>query len=187
MKLLISTLLIIMFMALCYDNHQHQQHNNAINDDPPPPKTRTLIANNIKLLNYNLTPHDMAWYTRTIEKESIEFDVPHELIVVVISMESGFNPNAKSKKNAIGSMQVMPRYWKHLPYDLSDKVDNIKAGTHILRHYKDKCGNWKCAVMAYNIGITNYRKGRKLKVGTKYHSKLQNEMAILNDKFEWQS
>jgi hypothetical protein len=85
------------------------------------------------------------------------------LVTALIWVESRFDPLAKSKKEAIGLMQVRYTVWKKTPIldgvGVDDKhklywVDmNIKCGTRILaKYYKESNYNIMKALYRYNTG-----------------------------------
>ncbi len=82
--------------------------------------------------------------------------VPASLVNAVIKTESGFNPNAVSKKGAKGLMQLMPTTIKDLgvsnPFNIHE---NIMGGVSHLKRLLEKY-NWdyKKALAAYNAGET---------------------------------
>ena len=82
--------------------------------------------------------------------------VPPSLILAVISVESGFKPEAKNR-NATGLMQIIPFWHKEKveavggTSQLAKIENNIAAGTKILKEYIERSrGNIFNAVYRYN-------------------------------------
>jgi soluble lytic murein transglycosylase-like protein len=76
------------------------------------------------------------------------------LVLAIIAIESGFNPNARSSAGAVGLMQLMPQ-WKQtlgLKGDLTDPEVSIRAGLSVLGIYQDMYRNLETALTAYNRG-----------------------------------
>lgn len=91
-----------------------------------------------------------------------EHDLPPEMVLAVIQIESAFKPYALSYVGAQGYMQVMP-FWRNeigRPDDnLMDLKTNLRYGCAILAHYlKREKGNWTRALARYNgsLGKTKY-------------------------------
>lgn len=86
-------------------------------------------------------------------------------ILSVVAIESSFKQTSVSPlKNdpAMGLMQVRPGVWGLEKSDLSTPEKQIKVGVDILHKYYEKLGSEDKALHAYNIGITNFRRGTGL-------------------------
>lgn len=88
-----------------------------------------------------------------------------EFLTKLIAVESAFNSNAVSKKNAVGIMQINPKYWVgNVPpvkkeEDLYNPIKNIAAGVYILNHYYEKSdGDLKKTVSLYSGGAERHHK-----------------------------
>ncbi len=91
---------------------------------------------------------------------SREFGVDKALVKAVIHAESGYNPNAVSRKGATGLMQLMPSTAQGLKVaDSFNPEDNIRGGVRYLRFLLDTFkGNVSLALAAYNAGLTKVAK-----------------------------
>lgn len=110
-------------------------------------------------------------YYPTIEKYCKEYKVDSLLAISVMKVESNFNPNAKSKKGAIGLMQIMPQTGKdvaeqYLNMDFTeDKLYepdfNIMIGVYYIKILADMFdGNINLVLASYNAGLGNVQKWR---------------------------
>jgi len=108
-------------------------------------------------------------YVDTIMKYSKMYNVDPYLIYSIINVESGFNRNAESKKDARGLMQIreITGEWakEHTDIEKLSESDyfnvdtNIKIGTWYLSKLKSMYGNNKfCMLAAYNAGTGNVSK-----------------------------
>jgi hypothetical protein len=94
----------------------------------------------------------------TAHREAARENIPPEMVLAVIDVESAFNPYAVSTAGAQGLMQVMP-FWKaELEAShrrLIDIEDNIRLGVTILRYYLDmERGDWMKALARYNGSVS---------------------------------
>lgn len=99
-------------------------------------------------------------YESLINRYALEYAVDRSLVKAVIHAESGYNPNAISRKGAQGLMQLMPKTAEHLKVaDSFDPAQNIKGGVRYLRFLLDTCkGDETLALAAYNAGLTRVSK-----------------------------
>ena len=84
------------------------------------------------------------------------------LVASLIRQESEFNPNAVSRKDAVGLMQLLPKVGKTLARQqkikhykaaqLFNPGMNLQLGTRYFREMVDKFGAFEYALAAYNAG-----------------------------------
>jgi soluble lytic murein transglycosylase-like protein len=92
-------------------------------------------------------------YGEIIERVAKEQNVDAKLVRAVIQVESAYNERARSKKGAMGLMQLMPSTARQ--YSVSDPYDpqsNIEAGIKHLKSLLDRLPSLKLAIAAYNAG-----------------------------------
>lgn len=97
---------------------------------------------------------------KLIHAEARRVDLPPELVLAVIEVESNFDRWAISKAGARGLMQVMPFWLAEIgkPNDnLFNMHTNLRMGCTILRFYLDKeRGNLVRALGRYNGSLGRY-------------------------------
>lgn len=98
---------------------------------------------------------DYQELARTI---AIEEGVDPDLFVRLIQQESGFNPNARSPKGAIGLGQLMPGTAEMLGVDPTDPEQNLRGSARYLKQQVDEFKFTPLALSAYNAGPGNVRK-----------------------------
>ena len=117
-----------------------------------------------------------------VTEASKRFAVPEHWTRAVMRVESGGNSRARSRKGAIGLMQIMPGTWTELrsrhrlgadPYDIRD---NILAGTAYIRGLYDRYGA-PGFLAAYNAGPGRYE--RHLVTGRPLPAETQAYVATL--------
>jgi soluble lytic murein transglycosylase-like protein len=101
-----------------------------------------------------------AEYEQIISSCATKYGVNASLIKAVIHAESGYNPNAISRKGASGLMQLMPGTARSLKVSNSfDPKDNVEGGVKYLRFLLDTFhGDVSLAVAAYNAGLNRVAK-----------------------------
>lgn len=99
---------------------------------------------------------------KLVQQVSSEHGLDPKLIDALVVVESGYNPNAVSRKGAMGLMQLMPATAKRLDVDDPfNPAENIRGGvrefSRLVRRYS---GNLQLALAAYNAGegaVARYR------------------------------
>jgi hypothetical protein len=93
-------------------------------------------------------------YVDAIEDASERHEVPAELLVAMIGVESNFDPDAESPMGARGLMQLMPRTAESMGVsDVWDPHQNVDGGAAYLRLMLDHYGgDLELATAAYNAG-----------------------------------
>jgi len=93
-------------------------------------------------------------FVNTVIAEARSFKLDPRLVLAVMATESGFDPNAKSPKNAWGLMQLIPETAERFNVkNILDPIDNIRGGMAYLRwllsYYR---GDVTLTLAAYNAG-----------------------------------
>lgn len=97
---------------------------------------------------------------KMIHKEATRAQVPPQLVLALIQVESKFDPYAVSKSGAVGLMQIMPFWLKLIGREHDSLVHsqtNLRMGCTILKYYLGKShGDIREALQRYNgatVGI----------------------------------
>ena len=116
-------------------------------------KEPTHYKTNSFKLNNNTPSKSKQILEQTLDKYGITGNKKTTLMKIA-SVESGFNPNAKSKVGAMGLMQLMPATAKGLGVtNAMDPEQNVEGGVKYLKSMLNKYnGNVILALAAYNAG-----------------------------------
>lgn len=98
----------------------------------------------------------------SVYRASARYNVPPEMILAVIRIESAFDVNAQSNKGAVGLMQLLPSTAQEIAQELRidwpgesilrDPSANIEMGTYYLTKLIGQFNNLSVALAAYNHG-----------------------------------
>lgn len=98
-----------------------------------------------------------------VKKFSSENGLDPYLVAALIRQESAFNPNAVSRANAVGLMQLLPKVGRGIAkqeklrhfntQELFQPRINLQLGTRYFRSMVDRFGSFEYALAAYNAGV----------------------------------
>jgi len=91
---------------------------------------------------------------RSIHREASQAEIPPELVIALIDIESRFDHFAISRVGAQGLMQIMPFWLKEIGHpedNLMDIDTNLRLGCTILKYYFEReKGDFQRALARYN-------------------------------------
>jgi soluble lytic murein transglycosylase-like protein len=117
-----------------------------------------------------------------IEQAASRHNVDPNLVRALVKVESNFNPNAVSRKGAMGLMQLMPQTARQLnlknPFD---PQQNIDAGVRHLKQLLDNYnGDVRLSLAAYNAGSGAVSRSR----GIPRYSETQNYVRRITNLYD---
>ena len=115
----------------------------------------TLISAPLGQSSISLSRHTLRQLATVIANKQ---GLDPTLVRAVVTVESSWRPGARSRKDALGLMQVHHPTWrhKHTRRDLLDPERNLMAGTAILRKYLNESSTLKEALRKYSGGEPEY-------------------------------
>jgi soluble lytic murein transglycosylase-like protein len=160
-------LLILTVMSARADIYRYEDDEGIVHfTDAPTDRRFKIFMRDLKKDKQLRTKLQLASSVNPAEYEQIisscatKYGVNSCLIKAVIHAESGYNPNAVSRKGASGLMQLMPGTARSLKVSNSfDPKDNVEGGVKYLRFLLDTFrGDVPLAVAAYNAGLNKVAK-----------------------------
>ena len=136
------------------------QGNLVLSDEPPRGEAVASIttyavpkAENVRATRFVAVDRVSNYEDLIVEHARLN-GVRPALVRAVVQVESAFDPNARSKKGALGLMQLMPATARQFgvtnPFNPNE---NVRAGVAYLRQLLDRYGNnEELALAAYNAG-----------------------------------
>jgi soluble lytic murein transglycosylase len=146
---------------------------------------RYLVALSFALLAFAgaaawVVEAEPGWYLRSrypLEYEHVirayagERDLDPALVAAVIYAESRFDSNVRSSAGAVGLMQILPETGEFIARstggtdfveaDLRDPDLNVRYGTWLLDHLRERYGDVETALAAYHAGPGNVDEWRR--------------------------
>jgi len=100
-------------------------------------------------------------YSSVIQASAKQHEVDWKLVAAVMKVESNYNPQAISRKGAVGLMQLMPDTAGLYHVDPYNPEQNIEGGVRHLKMLMDRySGKLELVLAAYNAGakaVDHYR------------------------------
>jgi soluble lytic murein transglycosylase-like protein len=99
-----------------------------------------------------------AQYATALTQAAAAANISPALLAALVWQESRWNPQAVSRKGAVGLAQLMPATARDLGVNPMDPVANLHGGARYLRQLLDQFdGNVEKALAAYNAGAARVR------------------------------
>lgn len=135
------------------DSRAAQQYKNSVRLQPAPVITPSKWDTGAAFAGKYTGP-----YLDVAKAAATKHGVPEDLFLRLVQQESGWRPNAKSHKGALGLAQLMPETARRLGVDPLDPQQNLEGGARYLARQYREFGSWQLALAAYNAGPEAVRK-----------------------------
>jgi soluble lytic murein transglycosylase-like protein len=105
-------------------------------------------------LDWQVPDPSLAQVERWVRWIAPEYELDPELVLAVIGVESTFDPNARSTKNARGLMQLLPATARRFGVrNIRDPIENLRGGMAYLGWLMARFdGDVELVLAAYNAG-----------------------------------
>lgn len=157
--------------------------NHAAQDSKQSPLRNEYVY---KVLNdlYEVPTDQLEWWTIQITKASAEHEVPEDVLISMLAVESRVNINVISEPGTIGVSQIVASVWQKrlkrtMGYDIRKPEDNVMAGAYILSEYKRECRTWENAIKCYNVGDGSFKRKEKIAAQKRYSKLFNKELSRL--------
>jgi hypothetical protein len=111
---------------------------------------QTPLAPESKTVSAKWLPSTVTHWHGSVEEMASKYDIDPNFIAIIMTMESGGNPKAKSESGAVGLMQITPPTAKDIAakylkkpvskYNLQDPKTSIEFGAAYLAKLRDTFG-----------------------------------------------
>ncbi|PFG63297.1 transglycosylase-like protein with SLT domain [Thioclava sp. ES.031] len=130
------------------DTRAAQQYEHSSRLTPKGKLTQTASAESVPRYNGKYR----GQYMNTAKSVASRHGIPADLFLRLVQQESGWNPQARSHKGAMGLAQLMPATARKLGVNPRDPAQNLEGGARYLKMMYDRFGSWRLALAAYNAG-----------------------------------
>ena len=134
------------------DGRAAEQYENSGRVQPPRDASVTILP--------QYTGSYRGPFLNIARNAAVRHGVPADLFLRLVQQESGWNPNARSSKGALGLAQLMPDTARALGVNPLNPEQNLDGGARYLRAQYETFGTWQLALAAYNAGpgaVSQYR------------------------------
>lgn len=128
------------------DTRAQEQYNSAIRLAPAQVITPTKWGDGTYKGKYRGPYLEMA------RSAAVKYGVPVDLFLKLVQQESGWNPQARSHKGAMGLAQLMPGTAAYLGVNPDVPQENLEGGAKYLAEQYREFRSWRLALAAYNAG-----------------------------------
>lgn len=132
------------------DRRAAQQYKNSVRLQPPKVVTPTKWDDQAPSKRYSGKYKGV--FSGIARDAARRHGVPEDLFLRLVQQESGWNPNAESRKGAYGLAQLMPATARKLGVNRKDPKQNLEGGARYLKQQYATFGSWRLALAAYNAG-----------------------------------